>query len=226
MALAFFTRGISVPAMRKLRTAIYVDGFNLYYRAVKGTPFKWLDQLALYRSLLRPSNEIHVIRYFTAMISGRRDAGAPVRQQTYLRALRTHQEVRVHLGRFLVTEKWSAIAGPPATMLRPAPVTVRVVKTEEKGSDVNLGCFLLRDAFLDGFDVAIVVSNDTDLVEPMRMVIQELAKPVGLICPAPAPARSLTRVATFLRHLTPARLAAAQFPDQIPGTRIEKPETW
>jgi hypothetical protein len=42
--------------MRKLRTTIYVDGFNLFYRAVKGIPFKWLDQLALYRSVLRPSN--------------------------------------------------------------------------------------------------------------------------------------------------------------------------
>jgi hypothetical protein len=69
----------------------------------------------------------------------------------------------------------------------------------------------------------VVVSNDTDLVEPIRVVAAELGKPVGLICPAPSPARSLTRVATFCRYITPGRLAAAQLPHQIPDTTIRKP---
>lgn len=210
----------------RLRSAIYVDGFNLYYRAFKDTRHKWLDQRALYRELLRPENDIQRIRYFTAMISGKRDPGAPIRQQAYLRALGTTPEVSIHLGRFLVAERWAAIAAPSLDLLRPSPVTVRVVKTEEKGSDVNLGCFLLRDAYRDDFDAAVVVSNDTDLVEPIRMVTEDLRKPVGLICPTATPARSLTKVATFLRHLTPSRLAAAQFPESISGGRIRKPTSW
>jgi hypothetical protein len=30
-----------------MRTWEYVDGFNLYYGAVKGTPYKWLNPVEL-----------------------------------------------------------------------------------------------------------------------------------------------------------------------------------
>lgn len=38
-------------------TNVYVDGFNLYYGCLKGTPYKWLDLGALFQALL-PSNKI------------------------------------------------------------------------------------------------------------------------------------------------------------------------
>lgn len=213
-------------AEARQRTFVYVDGLNLYYRSLKGTQYKWLDQLKLFQSVLRPTNDIIRIRYFTADISGKRDPGAPIRQQAYLRALSTIPQVSIHKGRFLFSTKWAAIAKSPADFLKPQPVTVFVVKTEEKGSDVNLATYLLRDAFRSEFDVAVVVSNDTDLVEPIRIVIAELGTPVGLVSPSSSPARSLTRVATFCRYVTTGRLAAAQFPDAIPGTTIHKPPTW
>jgi hypothetical protein len=208
------------------RTAIYVDGFNLYYRALKGTAFKWLDLNVLCRDALRPSNDITRIRYFTAMVSGKRDPAMPQRQQTYLRALRTIPHLSIHTGRFLVMQKWAALHEPPPYLFRPTPATVSIVKTEEKGSDVSLATWLVRDGFKDEFDVAVVLSNDTDLVEPIRMVVEEVGKPVGLLCPTKAPARSLAKVATFCRFLTTGRLAAAQFPDRIDGTTIRRPETW
>lgn len=217
---------MTASAKPTMRTAVYVDGFNLYYRAVKGTPYKWLDIKALVAGLLRPENEITCIRYFTADVSGRRDPGAPSRQNAYYRALRTIPELVIHKGRFLVSDKWAALAAPPSRFVNPSPVTVYVVKTEEKGSDVNLASYLLADAFRNQFDVGLVLSNDTDLVEPIRMATQELGKRIGLVCPSPKPARSLTRVATFLRHITAARLAAAQFPDPISGTNIRKPAIW
>ena len=64
---------MTASAKPTMRTAVYVDGFNLYYRAVKGTPYKWLDIKALAAGLLRPENEITCIRYFTADVSGKRD---------------------------------------------------------------------------------------------------------------------------------------------------------
>ncbi|WP_141245942.1 MULTISPECIES: NYN domain-containing protein [Mesorhizobium] len=36
-----------------------------------------------------------------------------------------------------------------------------MAKTEEKGSGVDLGAHLVRDAFVDAFDLAYVVKNDT-----------------------------------------------------------------
>ncbi len=31
-----------------VKTNFYIDGFNLYYGAVKGTPYKWLDSSGLF----------------------------------------------------------------------------------------------------------------------------------------------------------------------------------
>ena len=155
---------------KPIRTYAYVDGFNLYYRAVKGTHLKWLKLFDLLQSMLRPENQLDKIRYFTADVSGRRDPGAPTRQQAYLRALATIPQLSIHKRRFLVARKWAEIAGPPSDFVRPDPVTVSIVKTEEKGSDVNLASYLLCDAFRNRFDVAAVLSNDTDLVEPVRIV--------------------------------------------------------
>ncbi len=208
------------------RTYVYVDGFNLYYRALKKTSHKWLNLKLLSESLLDDDNSVERINYYTAMISGKRDPSAPSRQHAYLRALGTLPEVLIHRGSFLVAEKWAALADPPTMLVRPSPVTALVVKTEEKGSDVNLASHLIRDAFQERFDVAVVLSNDTDLVEPIRIVVEELGKPVGLICPSSRPAKSLVDVASFVRHITPARLAAAQFPAAIPGTAIRKPSRW
>ena len=36
-----------------MRAYIYVDGFNLFYRALKGTPHKWLNLAALAKRLLK-----------------------------------------------------------------------------------------------------------------------------------------------------------------------------
>jgi len=211
---------------KSLSTRVYIDGFNLYYRAVRNTRYRWLDLVRLCRLTLSPQNKIEKLRYFTADVSGRRDKDAPRRQQVYLRALKTLPEISIHKGNFLSTIKWAEIADPPNDFVRPNPVTVSVVKTEEKGSDVNLASYLLYDAFNQHFDVAVVLSNDTDLVELIRMVKEELNKPVGIICPSPNAARSLKKVATFMRHITSSRIAASQFPDQIPGTTIRKPPSW
>ena len=208
------------------RTYIYVDGFNLYYRAVKDTPYRWLDLKALFQSVLWSTNEIEAINYYTADVSGKHDRDAPRRQKAYLRALRTIPEVSIYKGSFLVSKKWAGLATSPRMFVYPRPRTVRIIRTEEKGSDVNLASHLLADGFNKRYDVAVVVSNDTDLVEPIRIVVRELKIPVGLICPSPSPARSLKAVASFIRNITARRLAAAQFPDPIPGTTIAKPAAW
>ena len=49
-----------------MRTFVYVDGFNLYYGALKGTPFKWLDLVALFGKVLQPRHDILKVKYFTA----------------------------------------------------------------------------------------------------------------------------------------------------------------
>ena len=113
--------------------------------------------------------------------------------------------------------------------VRPLPdaVVAEVHTLEEKGSDVNLAAHLLNDAWKNAFDVAAVISNDTDLVEPIRMVSVELGKTVHVVCPGRwEAAPQLRNVATHVRHIRRAMLQAAQFPDQVPGTTITKPPLW
>ncbi len=103
-----------------------------------------------------------------------------------------------------------------------------VWKTEEKGSDVNLGVHLVRDAFMGKFEMAAVLTNDTDLVEPVRIVTQELALPVTLLTPSGKPAASLVTAATSVRHVGPY-VGPCQLPDPVTladGRTIKKPVGW
>jgi hypothetical protein len=104
-----------------------------------------------------------------------------------------------------------------------------VVKVEEKGSDVNLASHLLLDAFQGNFDVAAVLSNDSDLVEPIRIVTKVLGKPVGLLSPVSNPTLELKNVASFIRRISVSDLARSQFPDPVvlpDGSALNKPTTW
>lgn len=207
------------------RTFLYIDGFNLYNRALKDTAFKWLNPKALAERLLEPHNEIQCIKYFTSRVSGQRDPTSPGRQQTYLNALASLGCVVVHFGNFLSMP----ITRPLVHRVRGLPKFVTVHNTQEKGSDVKLAVHLLNDAWKGAYDVAVVISNDSDLEEPMRLVKEELKKPVGLICPHDGPPTpKLRAAATFVRHVREPDLRACQFPNPIVhnGREIRKPATW
>lgn len=210
-----------------MRVRVYVDGFNLYYRAVRRTPYKWLNLLALAKGLLDPTDTVDRVRYFTARVSPRAgDPDAPKRQQAYLSALSSLQEITVHYGRFLPKTKWRPVAHP---VWNPH-VLIEVHDTEEKGSDVNLAAHLLNDGWRDRYDVALVMSQDTDLCEPLRMVKNDMGKQVGLVClDGREPNKRLRTVASFVRHATQSRLAASQFPNPVlagNGRHVHKPDTW
>lgn len=208
------------------RAIIYVDGFNLYFGAVKGTAFKWLDLQKLCRRILRPTDELVAIRYYTALITARpRDPDGPVRQQMYLRALSTIPILSLHYGHFLSHPVRMPLA---ATVLNENVKYAEVMKTEEKGSDVNLASHLLRDAYTDKFSVAVIVSNDSDLVEPIRIVREELGKRVGILNPHPIPSVSLRRNADFFKGIRKSALRQSQFPETMQdehGT-FHKPSAW
>lgn len=207
-----------------MRVRVYVDGFNVYYRALRHSPYKWLNPLKLALSLLDAGDTVDRVRYFTARVSARAgDVEAPKRQQAYLSVLGTVPEVSVHYGRFLSKEKTRPLAADPTRF-------VTILDAEEKGSDVNLATFLLMDGWRDRYDAALVMSQDTDLCEPLRAVKQDLGKPVGIVwLDGKEPGRRFVSCSSFIRHATPARLRAAQFPQVLKdrgGREIAKPDTW
>ena len=216
------------------KTIVYIDGFNLYYRALRGSSHKWLNIAALSAAVLPHDRQITAINYYTARVSGRTDPTAPVRQHAYLRALSSLPGVKITFGNFLTTKKWAGLVQPPEFRphcLLPAgaePQVAYVWKTEEKGSDVNLGVHLVRDAFTHAFDEAAVLTNDTDLVEPIRIVTEEVGLPVTLLTPAGKPSSSLMKVASHVRHITPY-LGPCVFPDPVilpDGRSVAKPKDW
>lgn len=97
----------------RMRARVYVDGFNLYYRVLRGTPFKWLDPVRLATLLLPRDWTIYQLRYFTARVSRRLDPRASARQQVYLKAPATLPEVGTHDGRFCAKTAWCPLANLP-----------------------------------------------------------------------------------------------------------------
>ncbi len=207
-----------------MKTSIYIDGFNFYYGCLRESKFKWLDFASLSQRMF-PENEITRIRYFTALIKDRSDDQDKRRRQlVFLRALKTIPNLVIHEGHFREDCVRMPLAHPPRT----GPRTVEVIKTEEKGSDVNLATYLLVDGFNHDFELAVVFSNDSDLLEPIRVVRKMLGLKVGVVNPQTAVNYTLARAATFYKSIKPDLLSQCQFPERIQDSvgTITKPEAW
>jgi len=206
------------------KVTVYIDGFNFYYGAVKDTPYKWINFDTMCRLLL-PNFEDIKIKYFTARIVPRpQDPDQPARQETFLRALWTLPNIEVIFGTFLSHTRKK----PLAATLPNNPKYVDVLITEEKGSDVNIATHLVHDAHMRRYDLAVLVSNDSDLAEPLRIVREELGLPVGLLNPHKSPSRELLKYATFYKAIRKGVLAASQFPPVMHDAKgtFYKPRGW
>lgn len=225
-----------------MKTNVYIDGFNLFYGLLKGSQHKWLNLEALFDAAL-PKNKIERIIYCTARVEARsHDQDLPVRQETYLRALATLPRVTVEFGTFMASAVKAPLvevdAGGRATLVNRRPVLKRrgngslemacVYKSEEKGSDVNLASHLLRDAFTGACECAVVVSNDSDLLTPIRMAQTDCNVKVGLIPPRPYGSAELKKLVDFQRQLREHHLIAAQFPAELTDAvgKFRKPRDW
>ncbi len=235
---------------RNRRIVVYIDGFNLYYGAVRFSPFKWLDPKKLASKVIPGTPNILRIRYFTARVrSPSWNPGQSTRQNIYLQAIQTTPEVYVHYGMFVERKVRRPLASPLPSCCSVCNVDnsnsshtrVHVKNFEEKGSDVNLASYLLMDGFQDLYDEAWVFSNDSDLAEPVRMVRDELGKYVGIVVYDRNLCTQRRQTQQVSRHLVKAssrqkpiyikkrHLKASQLPDPVittQGRRIRKPSNW
>lgn len=222
-----------------MRVWVYIDGFNLYNGIVKKTSGKWLDLLGFARTLL-PKDEIERIKYFTAQVQAREnDPNQVYRQLAYWRALKTIPCLEIIKGHFMTQKKWmplassvDAIRGRMESGLDVSgrrPKMVEVYRSEEKGTDVNLATHLVHDAHLNRFEGAVIISNDSDLCESVRIVKEELKKTVGVLTPHPeSPSVELKKAASFFRSIHAAKVIACQFPDTLTDAKgtFSKPREW
>ena len=209
-----------------MSTNVYIDGFNLYFRALKDTPFRWLDLRKLAETLF-PQDDIHSVCYFTARLDVRPgNPGQAQRQLIYLRALDTLPGFDAYYGVFRSGVKRRPLVDPVAGL----PDYVLVRDSEEKGSDVNLATRLLVDGFNKDYEQAVVVSNDADFAGAMRYVRDDLGLRVTLVNPDPknSSPRELADAATYVKRLWKSHLRRSLLPDTLRDEVgvITKPTTW
>lgn len=210
--------------MNKKRTYVYIDSFNFYYGILKWLPkFKWLNvDLWIKRIVPVAHYDIQKIKFFTARVSAEdNDKQKPVRQDIYFRALQTIPTLE-----FI----WGKYKSKTVKIQITKDVKISAKKFEEKGTDVNLGTHLVNDAHLNKFDTAILVSNDSDLVEAVKIVASDLKKEVWIVNPCyKSPSNSsLIKYAKQIRTAREGQIKVSQFPPQMNDSKgsFTKPATW
>lgn len=230
-----------------MKTAVYVDGYNLYYGRLRQTPYKWLDVVNLLGSIVRiqaPSASIEVVKYFSAPALARfasHGLDSVSAQERYHRALKTrHPSLQVILGTHSMDPDGTLL--PAFRPGQPYDRTDRhrVWKIEEKKTDVNIAIEMYRDAIRGNLDQLVIVSNDSD-AEPLLAAIRQDYPALTLGVVSPIPPRALgakghRSVSTSLsqwahwtrRHILDEELERAQLPSRIPTRKkpIDKPPHW
>lgn len=216
---AFMTPSQAPGAVTFNRAMAYVDGFNLYFglRSKGYKRFYWLDIEKLAAGLLRAGQELGAVKYFTADIKTGTDKHR--RQQAYLDALANHcPKLEIIRGRYLIKQRECRQCGHIAQI------------PEEKKTDVNVSSHMLVDAFTDQFDVAFLVSGDSDLVPPVEMIKRhQPAKRVLVAFPPGRKSDDLKRVAHGSFWINEKRLRISLLPDPVTkpnGHQLFKPTEW
>lgn len=212
------------------RVVAYIDGFNLYHglKDSQWRRFYWLNVQGLADRLLRRAQQLVSTKYFTARIAGSKVGDSPKRaryvdarrkrQSTYLDALATLSGFEMYGGHFLgkKVECWSCGADWRTH--------------EEKMTDVQIATQMLTDAFADRYDMAMVVSADSDLVPPIS-AIRHLFPEKRIVVAFP-PARhslGLTRAANACFTIGRGVLRQSQFPETVrkaDGFTLKRPNRW
>ena len=197
----------------------YIDGFNLYHglRSRKWKKYYWLDLWALTERFLHPGQDLVEVVYCTSKVKN--DPAALARQLTYIDALCAHRPgVKVLYGHYLAKEMRCFQCGATYT------------RHEEKMTDVNIACQILIDAMDGRFDAALLVSGDSDLVPPVRIVRERWpAKRIVALFPPNRYSDALKNAVHGYTWLGEEKLRQSLLPEHvevIPGKVLHRPPNW
>lgn len=200
------------------RVIAYVDGYNLYYglRAKKWKRFYWLNIQALAGQLLKPDQVLVTTKYFTTVIKQPDDKRK--RQAVFLDALRTLPDFHLYYGQFLAETVVCRKCGHTYTTYH------------EKMTDVNISVELMADAYQNQFDVALLISADSDLTGPVEAVRRLFpAKRVVAAFPPSRSSFALKKAANVALHVGHVELAKSLLPNTITtpsGVVLHRPAQW
>lgn len=188
--------GATASGSEPLRTRVYIDGYNLYYGCLKGTPYKWLDLMTLFERHILPSSAPQpsvllpqAIKFFTAKIlepaaKALDSVSSQARYHTALRKL-YHERIQLIEGYYSLSQVKARLVDDvePNKWARNCAQTL-VWKLEEKQSDVNLALQAYHDAITGDVDQVVIVTNDTDIAPALHMIRTYTGVKIGVVVPA------------------------------------------
>jgi uncharacterized LabA/DUF88 family protein len=196
----------------------YIDGFNLYFglRSAGWKRYYWLNLQALSQNLLKAGQDLVFTKYFTSRVSYPADKER--RQATYIDALETLSDFRVYYGHYQTNPQRCRECGNKALV------------PNEKMTDVNIAVEMMADAYQDRFDVALLISADSDLTAPV-LAIKNLfpAKQVVVAFPPQRHSAQLERLTHGSFQIGRATIAKSLFPEKVPnasGFVLQRPQEW
>jgi uncharacterized LabA/DUF88 family protein len=197
----------------------YVDGFNLYHglRSQGWRKYYWLDLWALAERFLKPRQSLVEVAYCTTLIKA--DPPGQQRQLDFIDAIKvTRPNIKIEYGHYLAKEMHCFKCGNIYT------------RYEEKMTDVNIACRMLTDAMDDRFDVALLISGDSDLVPPVRIIRRRWPmKRVIAVFPPNRRSDALRHAVHGQKWIAEADVRASQLPQHVtvtPGRAISRPANW
>ena len=166
--------------------------------------------------MLFRSQHLVTTRYFTTRVRGHQERAH--RQGIFIDALLARGGIEIDYGHFLSKPISCHKCGN------------RWQKNEEKKTDVNIAVRLLDDAYDDLFDVAIIVSGDSDLVPAIESVRARFPhKRLLVALPPRRISKELQRVADAAFRIPKAKIRSARLPDPVTtgdGTVLRAPRGW
>ncbi|MBI5724829.1 MAG: NYN domain-containing protein [Planctomycetes bacterium] len=203
------------------RVVAYIDGFNLYF-GLKSKGWKryfWLDVQKLVRNLLKDDQELVFTKYFTSMVSSTpQNPEKHKRQSDFLEALGTLGDFKIYFGQYQLRPQKCGRCG-----------FVQYIPTE-KMTDVNIATQLMTDAYENIYDMAMLVSADSDLTGPVEAVRTLFpAKRVVVAFPPDRVSKQLKLVASAYFTIGRDTIAHSQFPDEVrkpDGFILRRPLKW
>jgi len=230
-----------------VQTAFFIDGYNVFYGLLAGTPYKWLDLPSLLDAITYendPHSQVAEVHYFTSPVQpslATRGQQSKQAQDTYVRALKA-RSVQVHWGRHRLDHRRA-----PRFVSRQIPASrqdqVDIWNLEEKETDVRIGIAMYRLAAKqclgpraeERIQQIVLVSGDTDMTPALEAIREDFPHlRIGIILPHRkgshrTPAGSLRNNADWMRrHIATEELEAHQFPARVHTRKkpADKPDYW
>lgn len=212
------TAVVPSDSARRERVIAYIDGFNLYQGMREGglRHCYWLNLEALITRLLKPSQTLARIRYFTASVVGNHDKGR--RQATYLDALRLLPSVTIQFGVY------------QSEPIRCGRCHVNWTIPKEKQTDVAIATAMMLDAHNRACETAMLVTGDSDLIPPVQAIRKNFTDMrVVVAFPPNRVTRQLQQTAHAHIFINRATLEDCQFDDAVlkpNGHTLRRPGKW